>query len=81
MTAEQAAIYITIFGAVGTCANIWIMLNIRNGILGVKLWATDKFVAKDDMTTYLSPLKDSIQMVGSARRLQGLDPAHDPATR
>jgi len=76
MTAEWAAVYITVFGALGTAANIWIATRIRADIMGVKLWAIDRFVSKSDMSNYLSPIKDSIQMVGSARRLNGLDPDH-----
>jgi hypothetical protein len=76
MTAQDALVWISIIGGVGTGINLILTLVIRNAIMGLKLWANEKFVAKDDMTTYLSPIKDSIQMVGSARRLQGLDPQH-----
>jgi len=79
VTAEWAAVIIAIVVAAGTCANVFIALSIRNSVLGLKLWASDKFVSKDDMTSYLAPIKDSIQMVGSGRRLQGLDPDHAPA--
>jgi len=78
MTAEWATVLIALVVAAGTCCNVFIALSIRNSVLGIKLWATDKFVAKEDMSNYLSPIKDSIQMVGSARRLQGFDPGHEP---
>lgn len=38
--------------------------------LGLKLWTTKNFVAKDDMTNYLSPLKESIQMMHSTDRVR-----------
>lgn len=37
--------------------------------LGLKFWVTKNFVSKDDMTTYLSPLKDAVQMLYSQGRL------------
>ena len=76
MTPQDAAVYITIVGTIGTVLNIYFTLLISKSVSDLKLWATDKFVSKDDMTAYLSPLKDSIQMVGSARRLNDLDPSH-----
>ena len=78
MTAEWAAVIIAIVVASGTCANVFIALSIRNSVLGLKLWCGDKFVSKEEMSVYLSPIKDSIQMIGSGRRLQGLDPEHIP---
>lgn len=36
--------------------------------MGLKLWVTQKFVAKDDMSTYLAPLKDSVQLMHSDHR-------------
>lgn len=78
MTPDQAAMYMTIIGLVGTAANVYLTLTIQKSILGLKLWATEKFVSKDEMSTYLSPIKDSIQMVGSGRRLAGMDPEHTP---
>jgi hypothetical protein len=78
VSAEWAAIYITIFGFVGTAVNVWITLRISNSIRGLKIWVMEKFVSKDDMTHYLSPIKQSIQMVGSTRRMAGFDPDHQP---
>lgn len=78
MNVEIAAAIIAGCGVGGTAFNLWIALNIRNSVLGMKLWATDKFVAKEDMTHYLSPIKESIQMVGSIRRMKGHDPNHIP---
>lgn len=78
MSPEWAAVIIACVVAAGTTANLFIAMSIRNSVLGVKLWATDKFVSKDDMSAYLSPIKESIQMVGSIRRLLGKDPAHKP---
>lgn len=76
MTPEQAAIYLTVIGGLGTAFNVWLTLIIRNSVLGLKLWTHENFVSKEDMTTYLAPLKDSIQMIGSQRRLNDLDPGH-----
>lgn len=36
--------------------------------MGLKLWATDKFVAKDDMPVYLAPLKESVTAMLSEHR-------------
>lgn len=80
MKPEDALTYITIIAAIGTAANVWLTVLIQKSVLGLKLWATEKFVAKDDMSTYLSPIKETIQMVGSARRLNDQDPGF-PAHR
>lgn len=53
MTPEQAAAYITVIGILGTGVNIYLTLVIKNSILGLKLWATDKFIAKDELQNYL----------------------------
>lgn len=37
--------------------------------LGLRLWTTKNFVSKDDMSTYLSPLKDAVQILYSQGRL------------
>lgn len=36
--------------------------------LGLKLWTTQKFVAKDDMDGYLGPMKENIQRLHSDER-------------
>lgn len=74
MSTEWVAIYITVISIFGTGLNLWITTRIRNDILELKLWALEEFVKKNDMTTYLSPIKDSIQMVGSMRRMKDQDP-------
>lgn len=40
--------------------------------MGVKLWTRENFVAKEDMSTYLAPLKDAITIRRSADRLENL---------
>lgn len=70
MNPEWVAIYITLIGGVGTGFNMYLNLKMSGQIDKLKLWATDKFVDKDDMSTYLSPIKESIQMVGSQHRLR-----------
>jgi hypothetical protein len=69
MNPEWALICITIIGAIGTGVNVWITLYTSKQILGLKLWVQTNFVAKDDMSTYISPLKDSVQMLYSQGRL------------
>jgi hypothetical protein len=76
VNAEWAAIYITLIGLAGTALNVWIALTIRASVLKMQLWATDKFVSKDDMPNYLSPIKASIQMISSAKRMHDFDPNH-----
>jgi len=78
MNPEEALTILTLVGGIGTGINVWITLRTSNEILKLKLWANDKFVSKDDMSTYLSPLKQSIQMIGSQRRLKDLDPGFEP---
>jgi hypothetical protein len=71
MTAEWAAVYITVIGIIGTIVNLALTFWIRSAVLGVKLWVTENFVSKDDMSHYLSPLKQSITMVASKQRNEG----------
>lgn len=81
MTPQDALTWITIVGGIGTAVNVILTLIIKSAVSGLKLWAIEKFVSKDDMSTYLSPIKDSIQMVGSGRRLDDMDPSHPAPNR
>ena len=70
MTPEQAAVFISIVGIVGTAFNVWLTVKIKSEILGLKLWVTQNFVAKEDMQSYLSPygfLKEAVQLQRSDR--------------
>lgn len=53
MSPNDALTYITIIGAVGTAANLYLTLKIANSIAKVQLWAKDNFVAKSDLAMYL----------------------------
>lgn len=70
MNPETALTYITLIGAVGTGLNLWISIRTSNAILKVKLWATDKFVSKEEITNHLSPIRESVQLIISQNRLQ-----------
>lgn len=72
MTPDQTLAAVAIIGGIGTVANVWLTLSIRNSILGLKLWVRENFVSKDDMGTYLSPIKESITMVSSENRLRSV---------
>lgn len=63
MSPEDAMVFITVIGIVGTVANVWLTLSIRTSILGLKLWTTENFVKKEDMPQYL-------QMAESMSRLK-----------
>ncbi len=71
MSPSDAANYITVIGAVGTAANVILMLIIKNAISGLKLWAIEKFVTKEEISNFLSPLKDNIQVSLSEKRVRG----------
>lgn len=70
MTPETALAVMSICAIIGTGLNVWLTLRISNSIMGLKLWVREIFVAKEDMTTYLSPLKEAVQM-GQSRWRQG----------
>lgn len=72
MTPDQTLVAVAIVGTIGTLANVWLTLSIQKSILGLKLWTRENFVAKDDMSTYLSPLKESITIIGGEHRLRNL---------
>lgn len=70
MTPEQAAAYITAVGLIGTAFNVYLTIRIKSEILGLKLWVTQNFVAKEDMQSYLAPygfLKEAVQLQRSDR--------------
>lgn len=49
-----------------------LVLQIWNAytVASLKYWTAKNFVAKEDMSQYISPLKESIQMVYSEGRLR-----------
>lgn len=53
MDPQQALTIISIAAVVGTGFNMYLSLKISNSIRGLKLWASDKFVAKDDLRRYI----------------------------
>lgn len=70
MTPEWTAIYITVIGAIGTVFNVYLNLKMSGQMDRLKLWVRENFVARNDMTTYLAPLKEGIQLRDSASRLR-----------
>jgi hypothetical protein len=67
MTAEWAAVYITVIGIIGTIVNLALTFWIRSAVLGVKLWVTENFVSKADMSHYRSIKLQRAEGNGSAR--------------
>lgn len=53
MKPDDALMYMTVIGSIGTAVNVWISLSIRNSILTTKLWVTENFVGKKDLPQYL----------------------------
>jgi hypothetical protein len=72
MSIETLAAFVSVIVALGTGLNVWLTLRLTASIGGLKLWSLEKFVAKDDMSNYISPLKDAITVLRSARRLDNL---------
>jgi len=67
MTPDQTLAAVAIIGVIGTVANLWLTLSIRNSILGLKLWTREHFVTKED-------LQQSLQLAESrARIMRGAD--------
>lgn len=70
MTPETAFTYISIIGTIGTVANIFISLLVKNSVLGLKLWTRENFISKDDIGAFISPIREEIQKQGSENRLR-----------
>lgn len=64
MTPDQTLVAVALVGAVGTIANVWLTLSIKNSILGLKLWTTQNFVAKDDLAQYLQVAESKSRVAG-----------------
>lgn len=69
MSPEWVAIYITIVGLIGTAANIWIALIVKNAVLGIKLWCKEEFVTKEEHISNLAPLREAITLNSSTMRV------------
>lgn len=63
MTPDTTLAIVAIVGSVGTVANVWLTLSIRNSILGLKLWCRENFVAKDDLPQYLQYAESKARVI------------------
>lgn len=63
MTPDQTLAVVAIVGALGTVANLWLTLSIKNSILGLKLWTTQNFVGKDDLPQYLQMAESKVRVL------------------
>lgn len=63
MTWEQATFFVGLAVLIVQGWNAYVTM-------GIKLWVTKNFVAKEDMSNYLAPMKESIQLMHSDHRNQ-----------
>lgn len=71
MSPEIALTYISIIGTVGTIANIWISLSLKNSILSMKLWTRENFISKQDDDIFIAPIRQGIQTLLSRQSANG----------
>lgn len=71
MSAEWAAVIVTLVGIAGTVINVLISLNIRSSINALKVWILEKFVTKEDLHSSFAPfsaVRGVMQLDESVRR-------------